>query len=238
MPKDAFYFPHDYNASRDPKMVKLIRLHGYEAFGLYWAIVERLYENGGRISEDYEMIAYELRVDVEKIKTIIQSDLFFIADGMVGSYSVDRRLDARRERSDAARASASRRWQGNANAMPTHSEPYARKKEKKEKKETQYGGIFDAWREYAPNLSQPKDLTPKRLAAARARWNDNPNLKYWQDVIKRVAASDFCCGGGSTGWKADIDWLLRPDTSTRVLEGKYDNKGVTDGGKLNSNLFA
>ena len=39
-----------------------------------------------------------------------------------------------------------------------------------------------------------------------------------------AAASPFCLGAGSRGWKADIDWFLRPDTVTRIMEGKYDPK--------------
>jgi uncharacterized protein YdaU (DUF1376 family) len=131
--KDAFYFPHDYNATRDPKIVKLIRTLGYEGYGLYWALIERLYENGGRVSEDYEQLAYELRTEAGKVKAVISGfALFAVADGMIGSCSIDRRLEERRNRSEAARDSANARWMrphsdGNAKAM------LERKKERKER---------------------------------------------------------------------------------------------------------
>jgi hypothetical protein len=37
-------------------------------------------------------------------------------------------------------------------------------------------------------------------------------------------ASPFCRGEtGDRGWRASFDFLLKPDTATKVLEGKYDD---------------
>ena len=30
------------------------------------------------------------------------------------------------------------------------------------------------------------------------------------------------------GWRADIDWYIKPDTIAKVMEGKYDNRSATD----------
>ena len=49
-------------------------------------------------------------------------------------------------------------------------------------------------------------------------------MDEWTAVIQRIQASDFCSGAGNTGWVATFDWLLKPDTATKVLEGKYDNR--------------
>jgi hypothetical protein len=46
-------------------------------------------------------------------------------------------------------------------------------------------------------------------------------------AIDRIVVSDFCNGKGERGWEADIDFLLRPDTITKILEGKYDNQTTT-----------
>ena len=43
MPKDTFYFSHDYNARNDEKIKMLIRKHGMIGYGVFWAIVEDLY---------------------------------------------------------------------------------------------------------------------------------------------------------------------------------------------------
>lgn len=67
-------------------------------------------------------------------------------------------------------------------------------------------------------------MTGKRVKALRVRSRDPDFVARWQEGIQRIAASDFCCGGGSTGWLASVEWFLRPDTLTAILEGKYDNR--------------
>jgi len=36
-----------------------------------------------------------------------------------------------------------------------------------------------------------------------------------------IPDSPFLLGENDRGWRADIDWFLRPDSVTRILEGKY-----------------
>ena len=63
-----------------------------------------------------------------------------------------------------------------------------------------------------------------RGKAINARLADRP-LGEWAPIIDRIAASDFCNGLTPRGnWVATIDWLLKPDTATRILEGQYDNR--------------
>lgn len=134
MSKESFYFSHDYNARSDDKIKKLIRVHGMPGYGIFWCIVEDLYNNANALRMDYEGIAYDLRTDSELIKSIINDfDLFSIDDGTFGSCSVERRLDERNKKSETARQSAFKRWNKNkpdAKAMPTHSKGNAIKERK------------------------------------------------------------------------------------------------------------
>lgn len=83
------------------------------------------------------------------------------------------------------------------------------------------------WNENAhPSLPRWRDMTDKRRKAATARLSERP-LAEWAALLQRINASSFCTGGGSTGWKADVEFFLRPDTATRILEGKYDDRGDT-----------
>jgi len=64
---------------------------------------------------------------------------------------------------------------------------------------------------------------------ARAALKRRP-LEQWREVFARINASAFCRGQDG-GWKADIDWALRPEgkkpeTATRVLEGAFDASPV------------
>ena len=128
MSKDTFYFSHDYNARSDVKVKKLIIKHGYEGYGLYWALIEDLYQNGNVMPLDYDFIAYDMRTSSEVVRSIINDfDLFEVDDDTFGSLSIQRRLDKRNVKSRKARQSAMKRWgdddnkvQNNANALQTH----------------------------------------------------------------------------------------------------------------------
>jgi len=111
MSKDTFYFSHDYNVRNDIKIKKLINKHGFLGYGLFWAIIEDLYNNTNVLPMDYECIAFDLRTEPDVIKSIINDfDLFVIEDDTFGSLSVERRLTERNEKSVKARESVLKRW--------------------------------------------------------------------------------------------------------------------------------
>lgn len=132
--KETFYFSHDYNARFDEKIKRLLVKHGFLGYGVYWAIVEDLYQNANAMRTDYECIAYELRVNEDCIRSIINDfDLFEIEGDVFGSLSVQRRLDERAKKSKKARESALYRWnknKENANAMRQQCDSNAIKESK------------------------------------------------------------------------------------------------------------
>ena len=80
MAKDTFYFSHDYNSRSDEKIKLLIRKHGIEGYGIFWAIVEDLYNNANALRLDSDGISFDLRVDKNVIDSILNDfDLFFAA---------------------------------------------------------------------------------------------------------------------------------------------------------------
>jgi hypothetical protein len=130
MPKDTFYFSHDYNARNDEKIKRLIRKHGMIGYGIFWSIVEDLYNNANALRTDYEGIAYDLRSDCDIVASVVNDfDLFIFNGDFFGSNSVQERLDQRNSKSESARKSASYRWE-NANALQTQSEGNAKKERK------------------------------------------------------------------------------------------------------------
>lgn len=130
MPKDTFYFSHDYNARNDEKIKRLIRKHGMQGYGVFWSIVEDLYNNANALRTDYEGIAYDLRSDSDLVASVVNDFDLFIFDGdFFGSNSVQERLDQRNDKSAKARKSASYRWD-NANAMQTQYDSNAKKERK------------------------------------------------------------------------------------------------------------
>jgi|GEM_PF-3353033 len=83
---------------------------------------------------------------------------------------------------------------------------------------------FDAWNVMAKRHSLPcaEKLTDKRRTHLRARIDDYTEAM----IIEAIAAipdKPWLMGVNGSRWKADIDWLLRPDSITRLREGKYDH---------------
>lgn len=109
MAKDTYYFSHDYNTRNDSKIKKLLAKHGYLGYGLFWAIVEDLYNNANALPLEYESIAFDLRTNENVIESIINDfDLFCIDKSEFGSTSIERRLNERNEKSVKARESANK----------------------------------------------------------------------------------------------------------------------------------
>ena len=82
--KTTNYFSHDSNARNDEKVIRLRMKHGAAGYGIYFMILERLREDANYMSvKDYNMIAFDLRVDAALVKSIVEDfGLFtFTEDG-------------------------------------------------------------------------------------------------------------------------------------------------------------
>jgi 5-methylcytosine-specific restriction endonuclease McrA len=113
-------------------------------YGIFWSIVEDLYNNSNQLMLDYEGIAYDLRSEIEIIKSIINDfDLFMIDDNMFGSKSIENRIQERSEKSTKARSSALSKWGNNTNqAKRSERLTEARKKGKHTKDEWEEIRLF------------------------------------------------------------------------------------------------
>ena len=151
MAKDTYYFSHDYNTRSDSKIKKLLVTHGFFGYGLWWAIVEDLYNNANAMPTDYDGLAFEFRTDSKTIKSILHDfDLFVFKDEFFGSMSVQRRLDERNQKTVKARESAQKRWGTNANASKINAKAHInecegnaiKERKGKEKKNTNHPFVF------------------------------------------------------------------------------------------------
>jgi uncharacterized protein YdaU (DUF1376 family) len=130
--KNTYFFPHDYHARHDPKLERLFLKLGYEGVGIYWCLIEAMYEQGGALLlSDIPLYAKGDDSLCERIATIINDfDLFIKDDVGFWSESCVERLQKVTEKSKKASNSAKRRW-NNANAMPTQCEGNAIRREEK-----------------------------------------------------------------------------------------------------------
>jgi hypothetical protein len=130
------YFSHDYHATGDEKIIRLLQKMGYEGYGIFWRIVEKIYENEGTIKADYELLSFDLRIPYERIKNVCEDfELFEIIDGNIISESITRRLEERAEKSAKAKKSIMSRWGTDTNVLRNSYERKGIKEKKRKEKE-------------------------------------------------------------------------------------------------------
>lgn len=116
MKEKAYYFPHDYNARQDPKLQDVLVEHGAAGIGIFWCIIEQLYEQGGKLPlKSCKSIAFALHQDVTTVESIVRDfALFETDDETFWSNSVNKRLGKRQQLSERRKSAALTRWQSTA----------------------------------------------------------------------------------------------------------------------------
>lgn len=90
--------------------------------------------------------------------------------------------------------------------------------------------IVDLYHDILPSHPRVLILNDDRRSSIRARWNSElPSLDDWSEYFSVVAASSFLTGRVDPGpnrakpFIADFEFLIRPSTVVKVMEGKYDD---------------
>ena len=86
-----------------------------------------------------------------------------------------------------------------------------------------YNNIIGIYNSYCPNLPRVQKLTSKRKTAINKLLKELTE-KQFIDVCIIANTSDFLIGDNDRNWKADFDFIIRPDKAVSILEGKYNNK--------------
>jgi len=83
--------------------------------------------------------------------------------------------------------------------------------------------IFEKWAtmEGVPKITT---ITESRKKLAHARMKEPFFRENWIAGMDAIRQSPFLTGKNDRGWKADIDWFLRPDSLPKILEGKYETQ--------------
>jgi hypothetical protein len=86
--------------------------------------------------------------------------------------------------------------------------------------------VINAWNEMAQaaGLTQMKKLTEERRKRLRARIEEHGEPALIEG-INLIPSSPFLMGGGERGWKANFDWMLRPEQCAKLIEGAFHNGG-------------
>lgn len=86
--------------------------------------------------------------------------------------------------------------------------------------------IADGWNALPKPFKKIKRLSPKRRIALKARLAGEPDVSTWLKVIAAMPSVPFLRGEGPRRWVATFDWLLKPDSLTKLEEGLYADSGA------------
>ena len=114
--KEAYYFSHDNNARRDPKLITLRSEYGKAGCYDFWIIIEVLSEQGGEIDIElfYNCMIFELQMSKEEVKNYVE---FLLKIGLLTLYKnkilskrLKKTLKIRNELSQKRSQSVKIRW--------------------------------------------------------------------------------------------------------------------------------
>lgn len=110
------FFRHYTNAKQDEKIIQLLRKEQWQGYGIYWALLEFLTPiKDHKAKCEYDAIAWDLRVDEEIIKRIVNNyGLFVVKGGYFWSKSLTSQLDETAENIKRKKAAASRAGKSSA----------------------------------------------------------------------------------------------------------------------------
>lgn len=141
------YFSHVQNARNTPGILNIRMKYGAEGYGIYFMILERLREDENYMSvTDYNVIAFDLRVDASKVKAVVEDfGLFVFTENGEYFYSeilnenMEIKDEISKKKSEAGKKGAAKRW-GNkniANAIAKNSTAIAQPSKNIVRKEKQ-----------------------------------------------------------------------------------------------------
>lgn len=200
------YFPHDSNARNDERLVNVRMKHGPAGYGVYFMLVERLREDPEYMSVvDYNLIAFDLRIDASLAKSIIRDfGLFaFTVDPERGECFYSESLRQRMARKDEITA---KRKAASALGVSVRQE----NREKTKTTETSYQMVTETQPNGAPNGSEKRTKEKERKGKENSTSSPYVEEAHAAKPLRNAgerdeAASVAPSAGGGSKDKSDFD---------------------------------
>jgi hypothetical protein len=112
------YFNHDINAANDDKILEIRAAFGWEGYGLFWALLETMFNNGGKIKKaNFRGLALNLGIANEMLlhymSIAIELQLFVEDNLFVWSNRLKNQIDGIEALSSTRKDAAYKRWNNN-----------------------------------------------------------------------------------------------------------------------------
>lgn len=92
-----------------------------------------------------------------------------------------------------------------------------------------YRQIIDAYNENCGKLPKATKLTDKRRRAIRSCMAQGFTANEMCRAFKTAAATPFLTGANSRSWRANFDFIIKPDNMQKILEGAYGTAAASCG---------
>lgn len=252
MSKEAYYFSHDSNARNDEKVLMLRAEHGMEGYGIYWVLLEMMFESSDTklFHNKTKGIAVSCNIDITVLQGVINtaiSEELFVSDGeKFWSESLIRRKgkfhEAREKKSLAGKKGMAKRW-GNKdsdnnvitkdNTVITENNKGKEKKEKEKKIKE-----IPPYEEIIDYLNMRADKNFKCVESSKKlilkRWEEGQRLDDFKTVIDNMVAN--WQGVTFTNGKLGSTYL-QPSTLFAGKFEEYRNQVPKRGGNGQTNIF-
>lgn len=90
-------------------------------------------------------------------------------------------------------------------------------------KAEQYQQIIDAYNDNCGKLPKATKLTDKRKRTIRICLEQGFTLDDFRAAVKKAALIPFFNGNGERGWRANFDFIIKPDNLQKIIEDTYDS---------------
>lgn len=201
------YFPHDSNARNDERLVNVRMKHGPAGYGVYFMLVERLREDSEYMSVvDYNLIAFDLRIDASLAKSIIRDfGLFaFTVDPERGECFYSESLRQRMARKDEITA---KRKAASALGVSVRQE----NREKTKTTETSYQMVTETLPNGAPNGSEKRTKGKERKVKENSTSSPYVEEAHAAEPLRNAGARDEAASvapSAGSGSKDKVDFDL------------------------------
>lgn len=238
MPKKTSYFSHDSNARNDEKILAVrMRHNNAEGYGIYFMLIERLRDESDYMSiKDYNVIAFDLRVDASKVKSIVEDfGLFVFTDDGKYFYSesllsrMEMKDESSKKRSEAGKKGMKKRWNNkndnnvivSDNIVITNDKIPITSKESKESKEDpplppkgDESEIPPVWKKDFEVYKQELRNEYKRLVADQEWIIQQEKFNPGVDIVKSI---DKCC---VNYWATEAGWKKKKGSKIKSIDWK------------------
>ena len=107
--------------------------------------------------------------------------------------------------------------------LPTVGQKELSKKESNDSSDSEYCKmVASSYNSICKNLVKVQKITEKRKRAIKKAKKDIEEFGGWEKYFEKINESDYL-NGKVTNWKADFDWLLKPEKMIKIMEGSYQN---------------